>query len=445
MHHRPAPFCALALLGAFWTQAPALDLIKQHDFSVSADLKVLAGFRHGENLNFGLGAVKGFGSLSSTGEQSRNDLQLALKPGLNFDYSLGNSTVYGGSTAAFATTQLDGELSGQMAQSGDGVAKVDSAYLGWRNHWLDVSYGAQEFTVGDGFLIGDGTFNQGHDNGQYWIGAFTAWRNTGIIKLNTSPVRADFFWLRTDADLGDSRIVGFNFENTAKDRFGRFGFAYFEVFDDNGRNGFAGARVSSVRAEGLHWPSLPQLQFFGEFVAQRGKVDRTGARIEANGWYTELNYQFTKLPLTPKFYYRYAYFSGDQPGTPEYEEYRGMFFTIFKRDWDTWYQGEIAGEFFLFNENQETNMAKVKVFPTQRSAVGFWYYHHDLVTPQYFGLPTRHLEWNDEVNLSFEFFPNDRLYWYLGAAWATPGAAAREVFGREDQTVVQTFISYTFR
>jgi hypothetical protein len=34
---------------------------------------------------------------------------------------------------------------------------------------------------------------------------------------------------------------------------------------------------------------------------------------------------------------------------------------------------------------------------------------------------------------------------YVGAAWATPGAAAREVFGNEDQTVVQTFISYTFR
>jgi len=90
-------------------------------------------------------------------------------------------------------------------------------------------------------------------------------------------------------------------------------------------------------------------------------------------------------------------------------------------------------------------MAKVKVFPSQRTALGFWYYHHELATAQYFGLPTQHLEWTDELNWSFEFFASDRLYWYVGAAWATPGAAAREVFGNEDQTVVQTFISYTFR
>ncbi len=425
--------------------AGAYELFHLERFKLEADAKVMAGFRHGENINFGLGAVEGFGSLKSTGEQSRNDLQMAFKPGLKFDYTRPDYTVYGGGTGVFSTTTLDGELSGQFARSGDHATNVDSAYVGWRNEWLDFSYGAREFTVGDGFIIGDGNFNQGHDNGQYWTGAFTAWRNTGVVKINTKPVRADLFWLRTDGDLGDSRVAGISIENSEIERFGQLGFLYFEVFDDNGRNGFAGAKVTGVRAAGLHWPSLPELKFFGEFVAQRGRDDRTGAKVEANAWYTEVNYQFKQLPWTPRLYYRYAYFSGDDQRTPQLEEYRGMFFTIFKRDWDTWYQGEIAGEFFLFNQNQITNMAKVKVFPSQRTALGFWYYHHELATAQYFGLPTQHLEWTDELNWSFEFFASDRLYWYVGAAWATPGAAAREVFGNEDQTVVQTFISYTFR
>ena len=39
------------------------------------------------------------------------------------------------------------------------------------------------------------------------------------------------------------------------------------------------------------------------------------------------------LPWQPRLYYRYAFFSGDDRGTPELEEYRGLFFTIFKRDW----------------------------------------------------------------------------------------------------------------
>lgn len=443
---RPALATALLLstLGAKPT-VQAYELLNHTGLRVQGEAKVMAGFRHGENINFGLGAVRGFGDLRTTGEESRNDLQLALKPGLTFDYSLANSTIYGGGTGVFSTTTLDGELSGQFARSGDHATNVDSAYVGWRNEWADISYGAREFTVGDGFIIGDGNFNQGHDNGQYWTGAFTAWRNTGVVKLNTSPVRADIFWLRTDNDLGDSRIAGFNLENSAREQFGQFGFLYFEVFDDNGINGFAGAKVTGVRGHGLHLPAFPDLQFFGEFVAQRGKVERTGAPVDANAWYTELNYHLTDMPWRPKLYYRYAYFSGDKLNTPELEEYRAMFFTIFKRDWDTWYQGEIAGEFFLFNENQVSNMAKVKVFPSPRAAIGFWYYHHELATPQYFGLPTRTTDWTDEINLSFEFFPSDKLYWYVGGAWATPRSAAQEVFGKEDQLVVQTFISYTFR
>ncbi len=443
---RPALVTALLLstLGAKST-VQAYELLDHAGLRVQGEAKVMAGFRHGENINFGLGAVRGFGDLRTTGEESRNDLQLALKPGLTFDYSLANSTIYGGGTGVFSTTTLDGELSGQFARSGDHATNVDSAYVGWRNEWADISYGAREFTVGDGFIIGDGNFNQGHDNGQYWTGAFTAWRNTGVVKLNTSPVRADIFWLRTDNDLGDSRIAGFNLENSAREQFGQFGFLYFEVFDDNGINGFAGAKVTGVRGHGLHLPAFPDLQFFGEFVAQRGKVERTGAPVDANAWYTELNYQLTDMPWRPKLYYRYAYFSGDKLNTPDLEEYRAMFFTIFKRDWDTWYQGEIAGEFFLFNENQISNMAKVKVFPSPRAAIGFWYYHHELATPQYFGLPTRTTDWTDEINLSFEFFPSDKLYWYVGGAWATPRSAAQEVFGKEDQLVVQTFISYTFR
>lgn len=441
---RPRLFVLLAwtVLGA--ASAQGYEVFNQDGLSASANLKTLAGFRHGENINFGLGAVRGFGSLASTGEQSRNDLEMAIKPGLNVEYALNNATLYGGSTAVAAITTLDGELSGQFARSGDYAINVDSAYLGWRNPWLDVSYGAHEFSLGDGFIVGDGNFNQGHDNGQYWIGAFTAWRNTGVVKVNTKPVRADLFWLRTDNDLGDSRVAGFNIENSITERFGQLGVLYFKVYDDNGLNGFAGARVTGVRGQDIHWPTLPALKLYGEYVQQRGEVSRTGQKLDANAWYGEINYQFNDLPWTPRLYYRYAYFSGDDPQTPAFEEYRAMFFTIFKRDWDTWYQGEVAGEFFLFNENQRTQMVKLKVFPNTRWAYGLWYFHHELATEQYFGLPTHATEWANEVNISAEFFPDDRLYWYVGCAFATPGEAAREVFGDANQLVLQTFISYNF-
>jgi len=434
---------ALALVGE---AVAAYELFDHAGFVATGEVNVRAGFRRGEDINFGLGAVQGFGSLTPVGETSRNDLQMAIKPGLNVEYALPASALYGGVTAVAATTTLDGELSGQFARSGDQAFDTDAAYVGWRNDWLDLSYGGREFTVGDGFIIGDGNFNQGHDNGQYWTGAFTAWRNTGVLKVNTDPVRGDLFWLRTDGDLGDSRIAGLNVENADSERYGRLGFMYFEVFDDNGVIGFDGLEATGVRGHDLHWPTLPQLKLYGEYVRQRGEVERDGRKLDANAWYVEPTWQFTNLPWTPRLYYRYAHFSGDDAATPEFEEYRGLFFTIFKRDWDTWYMGEITGEFHLFNQNQNTHMAKLKVFPTRSSAFGFWYYQHALDTPQYFGLPTRSTAWADEINFSFEYYPDDRFYWFAGVSLASPRAAAEEVF-RDDETqmVLETFVSYTFR
>ena len=164
------------------------------------------------------------------------------------------------------------------------------------------------------------------------------------------------------------------------------------------------------------------------------------------GWYVEPTWQFTALPWRPRLYFRYASFSGDDTRTPQYEEYRGLFFTIFKRDWDTWYMGEIAGEFHLFNQNQKTHMAKLKVFPTATTAIGLWYYSHALDTPQYFGLPVRETDWSDEINLGVEYYPDDRLYLFAGTSASRPGPAARQVYGDDEtQWVIETFVSYTFR
>ncbi len=434
-----------ALLAAA-ANAPARVLYDANGLEIDASLNLRMGFRHGENINYGLGAVQGFGSLTPVGEDSRNDLEMAIKPAMALDYALPLGDFYGGFSAVAATTTLDGELSGQFARAGDQVTDFDSAYVGWRHGVVDLTYGAQEFSVGDGFIIGDGNFNQGHDNGQYWTGAFSAWRNAGILKLNTAPVRADLFWLRTDGDLGDSRIGGINVENSDAERFGRLGLMYFTIFDDNGVAGLDGMQVGGVRGSDLHLPSLPQLKLYGEYVAQRGESNLTGRDNDADAWYVESSYQFTDVRWRPRLYYRYSRLSGEEIATPDVEEYRGLFFTIFKRDWDTWYQGEIAGEFHLFMENQVTHMAKLRVYPTATTSVGLWYYHHALNTPQYFGLPLRDTDWSNELNVAVEYTPNDRFYWYGAMAWSRPGAAAREVYRNdEDMYVFQTFVSYTFK
>ena len=183
-----------------------------------------------------------------------------------------------------------------------------------------------------------------------------------MLRVNTAPVRGDVFWLRTDDDLGDARVVCVNLETTTKDAFGKLGVMYVEIIDDD--FALAGMQVASVRGADIKTPGIDQPKFFGEFVIEHGESELTRGNIEGN-------YQFTESPWAPKFYYRYSHFSGDESGSNDNEGYRGLFFTIFKRDWDTWYQGEVTGGFHLFNQNQITQMAKVKIYSRADMSLGF--------------------------------------------------------------------------
>ncbi len=441
----PHLLCALAVFGTVAQRSLAYELINQDGWHAEATFNARLGLRRGYDINFGLGALSGFGALNnSTGETERTDLQVSLKPFLKTDYTLGESKFYGGLSVVAATTTLDGELSGQFARSGDRVIDTDAAYIGWQRGVLDLSYGGQPFTLGDGLVVGDGNFNQGHDNGQYWIGAFESWRNTAVLKLNTSPIRADVFWLRTDKDLGDSRVVGFNLENSQTVPWGKLSVMAFEIIADD-QAGLEGMQVWGIRGGDLHLPEWTGFRFHGEYVNEAGKSDLTGIANDAAAWYVEPSYQFQNSRWTPRLYYRYSHYSGDDSATPDNEEYRGLFFTFGKRDWDTWYQGEINGEFFLFNQNQITHMLKVKAYPSAQYAVMAMLYHHELDTPQYFGLPTTSTNWSDEVNVELEFYPTERLYGLAGIAWATPNRAARDIFGEDAQLVLELFLSYTFK
>ncbi len=400
-------------------------------------LNVRIGLQHGWGINYGLGAY------DSLGETERATFYGAAKPQLDLNWELERSEFYAGVSVAAATTQLDGEISGQVARAGDTAIDTDHAFVGWRNEVVDFSVGGQEYWVGDGFIVGDGNFNMGDENGQYWTGAFVAWRNSAILKVNTTPLRAEVFWLRTDSDFRDGRVVGINIE-TNKLTFGTFGAMYLEVLEGGAYN-LDGINAWNLRAANVQFPGLSGLHLFGELVVERGTdADGGGHDNDALGWYLEAQYTLARVAWKPVLTYRYTRLSGDELATPENEEYRGLYFTIFKRDWDTWYQGEIAGEYHLFNQNQITQMVKLKAFPRPSWAVTAYYYHHDLEEPHYFGTPVTDTSWADEINLGIEYFLGQRFYGYAGIAWSTPGDAVKQLLGEDDFTVIQTYLSYTF-
>ena len=415
----------------------ALPAIETTNLKIDPSFQTLVGMQRGTNINFGLGA------LDSVGETERSTLYVAMKPKFTAEYLLPESILYGGFSFVAATTTLDGEISGQIARSGDEAFDTDHAYLGWRKGVIDFSVGGQEFAIGDGFIVGDGNFNKGGENGQYWTGAFLSWRNSAILRVDTEPLRGDLFWLRTDSDFKDGRVIGLNVEHVSKS-LGTVGFTYLSVLEGDAFN-LRGMRAWSFRVADLMLPQLPNLKVFGEWVTERGNDKQGGGRKNrAFGWYIEGQYSFPNLMWKPKIGYRYVDLSGDKASTPENEEYRGLYYTIFKRDWDTWYQGEIAGEYHLFNQNQETQMFKIKLFPAATWAVTLYYYTHELSEPHYFATQVSNTDWAKEINFGVEKFISDRFYGYVGVAWSNPDAAAKEVFGDKDFTVVQTYLSFTF-
>ena len=140
-----------------------------------------------------------------------------------------------------------------------------------------------------------------------------------MLRVNTQPVRGDIFWLRTDDDLGDSRVVGINLETTTKETFGTLGIMYVEIIDEK-RFGWEGMQVASIRGADIKVPGIDHLKLFGEFVIERGKSELTGVDNDGNAWYIEGNYRFAAVRWTPTVFYRYSHFSGDEAGTTRNEE-----------------------------------------------------------------------------------------------------------------------------
>ena len=361
-------FIAILMLGSGAASSYNASLIDRTEFDPS--IQLLLGLQYGSGINYG------FGAIDSTDEKSRSTLSIAAKPSLKTQINLPSSNVYSGISIVAATTSLDGEISGQVAKSGDQALDFDHSYIGWKNSILDISVGAQDFTIGDGFIIGDGNYNQGAENGQYWIGAFSAWRNSLVVRLNLNQFLTEFFWLRTDNDFRDGRIIGVNFEYL-DDIYGELGFSTVHVLEGDAFN-LRGMQAWSFRVADFRPVQIEGLKFFGEWVLQTGVDDQGGGRKSSVWLYIENEYEIPFGSYKPVINYRYSNLSGDDLGTEKNEGYRGLYYTIFKRGWDTWYQGEIAGEYHLFNSNQITQMFKLKLPLSKNSFAVIYYYDHEL-------------------------------------------------------------------
>ncbi|MDQ3584063.1 MAG: alginate export family protein [Pseudomonadota bacterium] len=294
---------------------------------------------------------------------------------------------------------------------------------------LDLSFGRQEFRIGNGFLIYDRDLDQLEKNAS-WLSPRDSFERAGLVRLDMAPAHADLFYLNADRDHDETALAGFNFEYAFQDPT-RVGFTYLYIFDSTPRfwGVRAGMNVLDLRVNELPLPYLPEISFSGEQVKEIG--DGKDGEIDAEGWYAGLTYAPAEWPWTPSLSYRYSSFSADpDPNDTIRRDFDPPFYGW--TGWGTWYQGEITGEWLLFNSNQRTNLVHLKLAPREDLSVGILYFKFWLADNDYLGTPVTDGDFTDEVNLYADWTLTD--YASISAVYgaAFPGEAARQAFGDDE-------------
>ena len=127
-----------------------------------------------------------------------------------------------------------------------------------------------------------------------------------------------------------------------------------------------GLDVYNVRAFTAPFPSFKALSFEVEYA-----LEDNGDALDSTAWNVLVAYQLD-MAWQPKLSYRYAFFEGDDPATAENEAFDALFTGFY--DWGTWWQGEIAGEYFVSNSNLISHQLRVHAKPNEAISTGLIFF-----------------------------------------------------------------------
>ena len=429
--------CAIAALLAAPCSAQVWQLT-DNGFTISAGLKAAAGFVATGNTNFGAGFLESDGSLNRHVTYAEG----YLLPRVDVGYDTGTFGSFYGAASGAGVGTLGSDPGGFTRDSPSDI-NPDEFYAGWKSGKLfsglgqdvvDISGGREKYQVGSGFIMWDGHLDEGEDAG-YWLAPLFAFDQAGIVKINTTPVNGQAFYLKADDFQDNSRLAGGNVEyNVEYDdkKSATLGLMYLQIFDSDDSLTFVrdGMNVINPRAFKIPVPHLPNLTITGEYVHEFGHDNKRNLDIDANGWYAQADYSLADwLPWSPTLTYRYSFFSGDgNPADNSSNAFDPLFYSG-PAGWGTWFQGEITGEYLLFNSNEIAHLVQLNVNPTSAINAGVLFFDISLDQNNYFGTPVSSTHFDDEVDLYVNWNITDHIYLGVVGGLAWPGAAAKEAFG----------------
>jgi hypothetical protein len=355
-----------------------------------------------------------------------------VKPGLSATYTLDSSSVIYGKISAVGERTY-GSVPAAFGQDVSSFGPEDLS-IGWRSGGalpglgpdaLDFVVGRTQYRLGRGFLLWDGAA-EGGSRGGYWTNARKAFEFATIARFKPGRHNVETFYLDKDEleenDTG-SRLWGTNYE-IAVTPTTTLGATYMKWFAHADMNpGRDGLNVFNVRAYTAPLPRSPDLSFEFEYASERN-----GEALDSNAWTLQSAYEFSKTNWKPKLTYRYAFFQGDNPDTPANEAFDPLFLGFY--DWGTWWQGEIAGEYFLSNSNLKSHMVRLHASPFTSVSGGLIFFKFSLDQTRSAGENVTSSDVAFETNLYVDWKLNNNFTISVLGAYGDPGKAVQQASGR---------------
>ncbi|HJS56776.1 MAG TPA: alginate export family protein [Vicinamibacteria bacterium] len=388
------------------------------------------------NLDIGLG---GFGFANSlytnvrpdpSGDLSNNWAESFAKPAVSASFGVGQSEVYGKVSAVGERTfSAPPSLVGEAASS----FKVEDLSLGWRSgkslgdseNLLDFTVGRTQYKIGHGFILWDGG-GEGGSRGGFWSNARKAWEFAALGRLKPSNHTFEVFYLDRDevpeSDTG-TQLWGANYELAVGDK-SIFGVTYLKFYaDKEAKPNRDGLNVFDARAFTSPFGSLPGLSFELEYAREEN-----GDLLKSDAFTALAGYEMGNVVWKPMLSYRYAYFEGDDVSTAPNEGFDSLLPGFY--DWGTWWQGEIAGEYFVSNSNLISHQVRLHLSPSDSIGTGLIFFKFladkaAAVGPEVTSRDVAfemdwYMDWKVSENFTFSFV----------GAFANPGELVEQLYDR---------------
>ncbi len=368
-----------------------------------------------------------------------------VKPGLTLGYD------FGGGGRVWGTVSAVGERTYGDLPAAFGLDvhsfEVEDLAVGWKSgtalsRWkedaLQVTFGQAPFTVGNGFLLWDGGA-EGASRGGYWSNARKSWSRAAVGRFAPNAHTIEAFYLEKNElpeDESRNRVWGVNYE-WAPAESTTLGAMYLRcVANPRVLPERDGLQVLNLRAFTAPWPAVPDLGFEFEYARETLR-DRVGA----DAWTIKAAYTLSAVPWAPTVSYRYAAFEGDDPATSRNESFDPLFLGF--ADWGTWWQGEIAGEYFVANSNLVSHQGRLHLDPSDGLGTGLVAYWFALDRPAGGRVTSRNLAF--ELDWYADWAITRRLTISAVAAFLDPGEAVAQASGRTSTVAYgMLYVSYSF-